>query len=81
MVLGSMAGCAILGVAIERFAYRPLRDAPRIAPLISALGVSFLLADSMQLMFGAQQFDYGIFNLDAARSTSGASTSVTCTSR
>jgi branched-chain amino acid transport system permease protein len=64
MVLGAMAGCAILGVAIERFAYRPLRDAPRIAPLISALGVSFVLANSMQLMFGAQQYDYGIFSLD-----------------
>jgi branched-chain amino acid transport system permease protein len=64
MVLGAMAGCAVLGVAIERFAYRPLRDAPRIAPLISALGVSFLLANSMQLMFGAQQYDYGIFGLD-----------------
>ena len=64
MVLGAMAGCAVLGVAIERFAYRPLRDAPRIAPLISALGVSFVLANSMQLMFGAQQFDYGIFYLD-----------------
>ena len=64
MVLGAMVGCAVLGVAIERFAYRPLRDAPRIAPLISALGVSFFLANSMQLMFGAQQFDYGIFCLD-----------------
>jgi branched-chain amino acid transport system permease protein len=64
MVLGAMAGCAVLGVAIERFAYRPLRDAPRIAPLISALGVSFLLANSFQLMFGAQQYDYGIFSLD-----------------
>jgi branched-chain amino acid transport system permease protein len=58
-----MAGCAVLGVAIERFAYRPLRDAPRIAPLISALGVSFLLANSMQLLFGAQQRDYGMFEL------------------
>jgi branched-chain amino acid transport system permease protein len=65
MVLGAMAGCAILGVAIERFAYRPLRDAPRIAPLISALGVSFFLSSSFQLMFGAQQYNYGIFDLDA----------------
>src|SRR3954462_5600840 len=32
----AMGGCGALGVAIERFAYRPLRDAPRIAPLISA---------------------------------------------
>ncbi|HEY7399211.1 MAG TPA: branched-chain amino acid ABC transporter permease [Gaiellaceae bacterium] len=54
----AMAGCAVLGVAIERFAYRPLRNAPRIAPLISALGVSFFLANSMQLLFGAQQRDY-----------------------
>ena len=58
ITLGAMAGCAALGVAIERFAYRPLRDAPRIAPLISALGVSFFLTYSMQLMFGAQFRDY-----------------------
>jgi branched-chain amino acid transport system permease protein len=60
---GAMAGCAVFGVAIERFAYRPLRDAPRIAPLISALGVSFFLAYSMQLMFGAQQRDYDAFSM------------------
>jgi branched-chain amino acid transport system permease protein len=64
MTFAAMVGCAVLGVAIERFAYRPLRDAPRIAPLISALGVSFLLANSMQLMFGAQQRDYSMFSLD-----------------
>jgi branched-chain amino acid transport system permease protein len=63
IVLAAMAGCAALGVAIERFAYRPLRDAPRIAPLISALGVSFFLTYSMQLMFGAQQRDYDAFSL------------------
>ena len=64
MVTGAaMAGCAVLGVVIERFAYRPLRDAPRIAPLISALGVSFFLANSMQLLFGAQQFNYASYNL------------------
>jgi branched-chain amino acid transport system permease protein len=63
MVLAAMAGCAVLGVAIERFAYRPLRDAPRIAPLISALGVSFFLTYSMQLLFGAEQRDYDAFSL------------------
>src|ERR1700688_3056363 len=41
-----------LGVAIERFAYRPLRNAPRIAPLITALGISFILEDSVLLLFG-----------------------------
>ncbi len=64
ITLAAMAGCAVLGVAIERFAYRPLRDAPRIAPLISALGVSFFIAYSMQLMFGAQQRNYDIFSLN-----------------
>ena len=59
----AMVGCSILGVVIERFAYRPLREAPRIAPLISALGVSFFLANSMQLLFGAQQFNYASYNL------------------
>jgi branched-chain amino acid transport system permease protein len=48
---GSVGG---LGVAIERFAYRPLRDAPRIAPLITALGVSFFLQNSVLLLFGSQ---------------------------
>jgi branched-chain amino acid transport system permease protein len=62
ITLAAMAGCAVLGVAIERFAYRPLRDAPRIAPLISALGVSFFLAYSMQLLFGAQYRDYDLFD-------------------
>src|SRR3954469_1617843 len=59
----AMVGCALLGVAIERFAYRPLREAPRIAPLISALGVSFFLAYSMQLLFGAQYRDYDLFSV------------------
>jgi branched-chain amino acid transport system permease protein len=48
-----------LGVAIERFAYRPLRDAPRIAPLITAIGISFFLENSALLLFGAQ---YHIYN-------------------
>jgi branched-chain amino acid transport system permease protein len=63
ITLAAMAACAGLGVAIERFAYRPLRDAPRIAPLISALGVSFFLAYSVQLMFGAQPRAYDTFSL------------------
>ena len=37
-LLGAMAICAVLGVVIERFAYRPLRNAPRLAPLITAIG-------------------------------------------
>jgi len=43
-----------LGVALERFAYRPLRDAPRIAPLITAIGIAFFLENAALLLFGAQ---------------------------
>jgi branched-chain amino acid transport system permease protein len=63
MTIAAMAASAVLGVVIERFAYRPLRDAPRIAPLISALGVSFFLAYSMQLLYGAQHRTYDAFNM------------------
>jgi branched-chain amino acid transport system permease protein len=54
MLLLAMLGCGLLGVVIEQFAYRPLRNAPRIAPLISALGVSFLLQNAVQLVMTAK---------------------------
>ena len=63
MILGAMVGCGFLGVAIERFAYRPLRRAPRIAPLISALGVSFFIQNSVLLLFGANFRSYDAFDL------------------
>jgi len=50
--LGSMLVCAVLGVVIERVAYRPLRNAPRLAPLISAIGVSLILEDVGKLWKG-----------------------------
>lgn len=43
MILGSMALCALVGIVIERFAYRPMRGQARIASLITAIGVSLLL--------------------------------------
>ena len=52
MFIAAAVGAGVLGVLIERFAYRPLRDAPRIAPLITALGVSFVLENSVLLLFG-----------------------------
>src|SRR5271170_6576268 len=52
MFVVAAGGCGALGMAIERFAYRPLRDAPRIAPLITALGVSFILENTVLLLFG-----------------------------
>lgn len=50
--LFSMAATGLLGIVIERFAYRPLRTAPRLAPLITAIGVSFLLQNVVMLIFG-----------------------------
>jgi branched-chain amino acid transport system permease protein len=63
MVGVAMLGCGILGVVLERFAYRPLRNAPRIAPLISALGASFFLQNSVLLLYGADFKTYDTFSL------------------
>jgi branched-chain amino acid transport system permease protein len=63
MVAGAMVACGGLGVVIERFAYRPLRGAPRIAPLISALGVSFFLQNTVLLLYGADFRSYDTFDL------------------
>ena len=54
--------CAPLGVTIERVAYRPLRRAPRLAPLITAIGVSILLQYGAALVWGKQYISMpGIF--------------------
>jgi branched-chain amino acid transport system permease protein len=44
-LLVAMAACGLINVTIERVAYRPLRGAPRLAPLITAIGMSFILED------------------------------------
>jgi branched-chain amino acid transport system permease protein len=64
----AMLACGALGVGIERFAYRPLRNAPRIAPLISALGVSIFLQNSALLLWGPEFRDYGTFDLIGVKS-------------
>jgi branched-chain amino acid transport system permease protein len=51
--LVAMLVMGIVGVIIERFAYRPLRHAPRLAPLITAIGVSFILQNIAQILFGS----------------------------
>ena len=63
MFAAAMVGSGLLGIAIERFAYRPLRHAPRIAPLISALGVSFFLQQLATLLFGSVPKQYDTFSL------------------
>ncbi len=50
----AMIVCVCLGVSIERVAYRPLRRAPRLAPLITAIGISILLQYSAALIWGKQ---------------------------
>jgi branched-chain amino acid transport system permease protein len=48
----AMAGCMALGYTIERIAYRPLRHAPRLAPLITAIGVSIVLQNLAMMVWG-----------------------------
>ena len=57
-ILASVVVCTVLGVTIERVAYRPLRDASPLAVLITAIGVSYLLQNVALMIFGsnARQF-------------------------
>ena len=52
-VVLSIGGCALLGVLIDKVAYAPLRNAPRLSILITAIGVSYFLENGAQLVFGA----------------------------
>ena len=57
-VLIAMVACTLLGILIEALAYRPLRDAPSLAVLITAIGVSYLLQNTALLIFGANPKAY-----------------------
>ena len=52
-VLLAIFGCVVLGVLIDKVAYAPLREAPRLSILITAIGVSYLLENGVQLLLGA----------------------------
>ena len=52
-VMISMVVCTILGIVIERIAYKPLRNAPSLAVLITAIGVSYLLQNLALLIWGS----------------------------
>ena len=52
-VLLAVVVCTVLGIVIERLAYKPLRAAPSLAVLITAIGVSYLLQNSAQILWGA----------------------------
>ncbi len=53
VTMGAMAICAVIGILIERLAYRPVRSHPRLTALITAIGVSLLLEYGGQVVFGA----------------------------
>ena len=62
----SMAACTLLGMAIERFAYKPLRGASPLAVLITAIGVSYFLQNMALLIFGSHAKSFtSIVNLPA----------------
>lgn len=52
-VLLSIVGCTVLGIVIERLAYKPLRNAPSLDVLITAIGVSYFLQNSALLIWGS----------------------------
>jgi branched-chain amino acid transport system permease protein len=55
VLIWAMVVCALLGVIIERLAYRPLRNQPKLAVLITSIGVSLLLSYGGQILFGVNQ--------------------------
>ena len=60
-VIISIVACAALGVVMEKVAYKPLRNASRISLLITAIGISYLLQNLFQLIFGANPQPYHAF--------------------
>ncbi|MDE2143303.1 MAG: branched-chain amino acid ABC transporter permease [Elusimicrobia bacterium] len=58
MFAAGMLGAGLLNVLIERFAYRPLRDISRLAPLISAIGVSIVLQNAVFLWVSTQSLSF-----------------------
>ncbi len=68
-IILSIAGCTLLGVLIDKVAYAPLRNAPRLSILITAIGVSYFLENGAQLVWGAdtkvipQFFDASTINV------------------
>lgn len=59
----AIACVALIGAAVERIAYRPLRTAPRLAPLIAAIAVSVLLQSLAQSVWGAEELRFPLFAL------------------
>ncbi len=60
VTLAAMMGSGLLAVAMERIAYRPLRNAPRLVPLISAIGVSFFMIDLIRAIEAVTRNDFNL---------------------
>ena len=74
-VLASILFCTLLGVSIERVAYRPLRQAEPLAVLITAIGVSYLLQNLALLIFGATPNSFkSVIGLEPIKLAGGALT-------
>jgi len=80
-LIAAMITCALLNVTIERLAYRRLRNAPRLAPLISAVGVSFILMNIGLHWKGASQVDFPnlLPRVDILNDVFGLNTPITLT--
>ncbi len=74
VMLLAMAACAILGIVIEKLAYRPLRNRPKLTVLITAIGVSLLLEYGGQYLFGADPKSFPDLITDSALENTGAFT-------
>ena len=74
-VLLSVIVCTVLGIVIERVAYKPLRDASPLSVLITAIGVSYLLQNVALLLFGADTKSFtSIVTFPAIKLADGAIT-------
>ncbi len=71
-IIGAILACVILGVVIEKIAYKPLRTATPLAVLITAIGVSYLLQNAALLIFGPASKTYDSVVPDNIRLTVGA---------
>lgn len=65
-IIASVVGCVIVGVLIEKIAYKPLRDTSRISLLITAIGISYLLQNLCQLIMGVNPLTFpSIINIES----------------
>lgn len=77
VLLSTMCICAVVGMTIERFAYRPLRKRPKLTVLITAIGVSLFLEYGGQFVFGADPKAFPELMPDRALENTGALTVTT----